>query len=45
VGNKTYYARPEPLLPITLSVLRRQYNGGIYCPSPSPPGFPLYQEK
>jgi hypothetical protein len=29
----------------TLSVVRRQPTGGKYCPSPSPPGFPLYQEK
>ena len=26
-------------------VLRRLLNGGQHCPSPSPPGFPLYQDK
>jgi hypothetical protein len=41
VGNSAYYTRPGPLLPITLIVLRRRYGGGLYCPSPSPPGFPL----
>jgi hypothetical protein len=29
----------------TTSVLRRRYNGGLYCPSPSPPGFPLLKDK
>jgi hypothetical protein len=27
------------------SVLRRQCGGGLHCPSPSPPGFPLSKEK
>jgi hypothetical protein len=29
----------------TMSVLRWRYGGGIYCPSPSPPGFPLLKDK
>jgi hypothetical protein len=41
VGNSAYYARPGPLLPIMPSVLRWRHGGGIHCPSPSPPGFPL----
>jgi hypothetical protein len=28
-----------------INVLRRQYKGGLYCPSPSPPGFPLSKDK
>jgi hypothetical protein len=29
---------------LMLIVVRRQFSGGLYCPSPSPPGFPLYQD-
>jgi hypothetical protein len=44
VGSKSYYPHPRPRNP-QAHVLRCRHGGGLYCPSPSPPGFPLSKEQ
>ena len=42
-GNKAKYAHPRRAT-FKIIVLRRQYEGGIYCPSPSPPASPTHKK-
>jgi hypothetical protein len=40
MGNPAYYAPAQGRATFKPIVLRRWNGGGLYCPSPSPPGFP-----